>query len=288
MASQQAAIIEEERFEGFPESCWERELHAASPLFEVCARKPTIEGERKIIKNYWEDRAATFGDHTMAPERWAALIQYQVRTAGLGDAKLDVLDAGCGTGAISMAVAAYGHRVTGIDLAQNMVDRACENARAAGVEARFLAGDGCHLPFADESFDLVVNRNVLWGLVEPESALAEWKRVLKPGGMLVYFDSEWYGYLNDEGRDLKRRAYYGKGTSRTYDVLESAVWDLPLTFEKRPNWDVSHLADLGFCGVSAENVSAFVWDEEQRRTFSFAPQFMVKAVKPKTDAAPFC
>jgi SAM-dependent methyltransferase len=228
----------------------------------------------------------------MSPRRWGALIEQKITPLKQDGRTLSVLDAGCGTGAISLAVAVYGNKVTGIDLAENMVAHARQNAREAGVDATFIQGDGSHLPFDDGTFDVVVNRNVLWGLVEPESALAEWHRVLKPGGMLVYFDSAWYAYLTDEDLDEKRRQRYGRGTSPTYDVLEAAVWDLPLTREKRPGWDVAHLKPLGFANVSAEDVSSFVWDAADQEKFSFAPQFMVCATKPgeasRNDAEESC
>ena len=57
-----------------------------------------------------------------------------------------------------------------------------------------------------DSFDLIVSRNVIWNLEYPEEALAEWARVLAPGGRMVYFDANWYLYLYDEELRAKKRS----------------------------------------------------------------------------------
>ena len=61
-----------------------------------------------------------------------------------------------------------------------------------------------------DSFDLIVSRNVIWNLEYPKEALAEWARVLAPGGRMVYFDANWYLYLYDE----ELRAKKGSGACR--------------------------------------------------------------------------
>ena len=93
-----------------------------------------------------------------------------------------MLDAGCGTGILSLELAGRGHRVTGIDYAPEMLALAKEKANAAGAAIRFEHADAEALPFAPASFDLVITRHVLWTLPHPEAAIIEWTRVLRPGG----------------------------------------------------------------------------------------------------------
>ena len=61
-----------------------------------------------------------------------------------------------------------------------------------------------HWEFEDESFDVIISRNLTWNLPHPEMAYKEWLRVLKKGGKLLNFDANWYGYLYD---DKKREAH---------------------------------------------------------------------------------
>jgi SAM-dependent methyltransferase len=93
-----------------------------------------------------------------------------------------VLDAGCGLGYGSGMLAAGGAKeVTGVDLAEEVVAA----ARAAVPEARFETGDVRSLPFADDSFDLVVCFEVIEHVADQEATLDELRRVLAPGGALA-------------------------------------------------------------------------------------------------------
>ena len=58
------------------------------------------------------------------------------------------------------------------------------------------------LEFEDDSFDVIVNRNVTWTLENPRDAYKEWMRVLKPGGSLIIFDACWYLWNYD--KDLEK------------------------------------------------------------------------------------
>lgn len=62
----------------------------------------------------------------------------------------------------------------------------------------FFRMDAQNLAFMDNSFDVVISRNLTWNLEKPDQAYREWCRVLKSGGVLLNFDANWYGYLYDE------------------------------------------------------------------------------------------
>ncbi|GAB2749609.1 class I SAM-dependent methyltransferase [Streptomyces bullii] len=101
----------------------------------------------------------------------------------------DVLDVGCGTGSLSLLAAEQGHRVTGVDLAPNMVARARE--KLAGRDAVFLIGDAAAPPVGKERFDVVLVRHVLWTLPDPARVLRHWRGLLRPAGRLVLVEGVW-------------------------------------------------------------------------------------------------
>lgn len=91
------------------------------------------------------------------------------------------LDAGCGAGGAARIAAARGARVTGLDAAENLLAIARQRVPSADLRV----GDLESLPFADASFDVVTGFNSFQYAGNPQVALAEAKRVTKPGGRVV-------------------------------------------------------------------------------------------------------
>lgn len=141
---------------------------------------------------------------TAAQERLAAVLesrgadpqQQAMRRAFLDDLPLPrdahVLDVGCGTGVLTRllarlpAVAA----VVGVDTAASLLER----ARHDLAELRHVSlqeADARSLPFGDGRFDVVAFDSTLSHIVEPEQAVAEAQRVLRPGGHLAVFDGDY-------------------------------------------------------------------------------------------------
>lgn len=96
----------------------------------------------------------------------------------------DALDAACGTGRHAEYLAARGHRVVGVDSSPDMLERAGKRV----PDARFEQGDLHRLPLADASVDLVVCGLALTHVPDLAPVLAEFARVLRPGGRLVTSD----------------------------------------------------------------------------------------------------
>ena len=94
------------------------------------------------------------------------------------------LDAACGTGRLSAALAAMGHRVVGVDSSSDMLTR----ARLRLPQARFLEGDLHRLPLGDASVDIVVCALALTHLPDLRAPVAELARVVRPGGHVLIVD----------------------------------------------------------------------------------------------------
>ncbi|ARI78902.1 class I SAM-dependent methyltransferase [Halobacillus mangrovi] len=93
-----------------------------------------------------------------------------------------IADLGCGDGYGAYKLYKEGYRVTGLDLSQDMIERA--NKRLEMDRLSFVQGDLTKLPFQDESFDGLMAVNSLEWTEIPYEGLEEMKRVLKPGGKL--------------------------------------------------------------------------------------------------------
>jgi ubiquinone/menaquinone biosynthesis C-methylase UbiE len=100
-----------------------------------------------------------------------------------------VLDAGCGAGHTALAFAAQGASVVAVDLTAAMLEQGRRLAAERGLTGvEFRLGDVEQLPFADGEFDLVVSRYSAHHWPHPQQALAEFRRVLRPGGRLLLAD----------------------------------------------------------------------------------------------------
>ncbi|CAM5499621.1 Class I SAM-dependent methyltransferase OS=Streptomyces alboniger OX=132473 GN=CP975_10860 PE=4 SV=1 [Streptomyces alboniger] len=133
------------------------------------------------LRDFYEDPAVP-----VASGDARSLRQARVLAAALGPATAraaTVLDVGCGDGTAAATAAPLlaGHRVIGVDWSQDALKRA--HAHLPDVVRGELTGGG--LPFADGSTDAVLFSEVIEHLVDPDSALDELRRVLRPGGHLM-------------------------------------------------------------------------------------------------------
>lgn len=143
---------------------------------------------------YWTDRARDYDAHQRRPERLARDVEAWSRIWGeaLPAAPADVLDLGTGSGFVAFVHAGLGHRVVATDLAEGMIDVARGHAAALPGAPDFRLGDAVEPDFGQGSFDAITSRYLMWTLREPAVALANWRRLLRPGGVLAVVDGLWF------------------------------------------------------------------------------------------------
>ncbi|MDR0707100.1 MAG: class I SAM-dependent methyltransferase [Treponema sp.] len=93
-----------------------------------------------------------------------------------------ILDVGTGTGFVALIAAEAGLRVTGLDWSETMLDQAKAKAAAQNLSVVFEQGTLENLPFAENSFDALTARHLLWTLLDPVEVFRQWFKVLKPEG----------------------------------------------------------------------------------------------------------
>ena len=95
-----------------------------------------------------------------------------------------LLDVGCGSGQTAIPAAKMGLKVTGIDIADNLIKHARKAASKTNLEVRFDVGDAEDLPYDDCSFDVAITLIGAMFAPRPERVASEFARVIKPGGKL--------------------------------------------------------------------------------------------------------
>jgi ubiquinone/menaquinone biosynthesis C-methylase UbiE len=172
---------------------------------------------------------------------------------------LDVLDIGCGQGIDLMNYALNGARATGVDLTPRHVELAGEHLAAMGLEGAVVQGDAEALPFRDGAFDRVSSNGVLHHTPDIERALAEARRVLRPGGTatIVVYNRRSFHYWVEQflHEGLMRRGLLREGSMAgvlSAGVERSEIGARPLVRVYSPHRLKRMLRDAGFEGVSVD------------------------------------
>ncbi len=155
-----------------------------------------------LYKPTVEDAIEIGGIETLHPGGFALTK----RTAELATLRegLKVLDVSSGRGTQSIFYAKeFGVDVTGLDISEEMVETAVDNAEKAGLahKVEFRLGDSQCLPFKDHSFDVVINECAVGIPDDSQKVLDEMVRVVKPGGRILIHESTWRVKLSKEEKD---------------------------------------------------------------------------------------
>jgi len=159
-------------------------------LHKQQGRSPTTGNEGSMQLARQAPASSTYhASDGAAYDRWLGRWAERLAEALLDFARFptsgDMLDVGCGTGALTYAMARRwpDRRVVGIDLAQPFIAHA--RARPAAVRPSFEVGDACALPYRDGEFVSAATQLVLMFIPEPQRALREICRVVRPRGSVV-------------------------------------------------------------------------------------------------------
>ena len=249
----------------------------------------------KDIENYWTNRAEGYSDQNKAEladkrrDLWRDVVCEHMPAKDKEEIK--ILDIGTGPGFFPIMLAQNGYRVNAVDYTPEMLVKAKENAGELNERITFARMDAKELDFEDNSFDIILSRNLTWVLEEPDKAYREWHRVLKNGGKMLNFDANWYRYLYDDKKkaaweadraNVKKSVYKDQDEQKGVDVakMTEIAMQVPLSALDRPVWDRAVLTEIGFSGVRIdESIGERVWDAEERLNYASTPMFMVVAQK---------
>lgn len=245
---------------------------------------------------YWSNRASGYSMvnkselNTKQHQVWGDLLEEKITRQYPARCKeeISVLDVGTGPGFFSILLAEMGYQVTAIDYTEEMLKEAVKNAGIWNEKISFRQMNAEKLEFKQDSFDVLVSRNVTWNLPHPEQAYKEWNRVLKPDGLMLVFDANWYHYLYNENaregylRDRKNTKAEGvpdeiEGTD--VPAMESIAYRAPLSVEDRPMWDRRLLEGMGMDVLIQPEIWKKVWTKEEKVNNASTPMFLVEAIK---------
>ena len=216
-----------------------REGYDYEPWFVWYGTKPVTEREKtaRAMSAFWDKSALTYDKrHELADKpTWQKLLASYIGE----DKSVKILDVATGTGMIAHMLAAYGYTdVTGADLSEGMMHVAIHRAREDKLRIEYIYANALELPYEDASLDVVISSRLLWTLSEPENAIREWLRVLKPGGRLIAINE-----LEEEGIRSRSfdepESYIGGGVSAaSFSFANASTEQILDTFRKAGVSDV--------------------------------------------------
>jgi ubiquinone/menaquinone biosynthesis C-methylase UbiE len=151
----------------------------------------TVENATEKVLRVWEKMAPRYDKDIRFWER----VQFGGgREWVAARARGEVLEVAVGTG-LNLAHYRTDVAITGVELSPAMLALARQRAADLGIEADLRVGDAQALPFDDATFDTVVCTLSLCTIPDPAAAIAEMRRVLRPGGLMLLLDhigSSWW------------------------------------------------------------------------------------------------
>lgn len=237
------------------------------------------------IEEYWTNRAEGYSQvnqeelATDQKNRWLRALEAEFPHRAPKNIK--VLDIGTGPGFFAIILARAGYQVTAVDYTEEMLCKAKENAGRFADRIHWMRMDAQKLELPDNQFDVAVSRNLTWNLENPDEAYKEWKRVLKPGGVLLNFDGD-YGKeeFTEEMESLPADHAHRQLSCGQLKECDKIKDQLPISAMRRPAWDVEVLKNLGCVDVTVDSeVYRRVYASEDSPFYNPTPIFRLQARK---------
>lgn len=174
------------------------------PWYVITGKRAETERERIAFSMaaFWDKSAAEYEPHHALADHevWKQVLSGLI--GGNKDAR--ILDLATGTGMIANMLAEAGYTdVTGMDLSEGMMNIAIGHAAEKGLNVRYMYGNALETGLPDDCLDVVISSRLLWTLAEPENAIREWLRILKPGGRIIAINEL------DDGAGIRTRSFTG-------------------------------------------------------------------------------
>ena len=218
----------------------------------------------KVIGDFWDNYSSEF-DREHDTENIDVWKKYLEELMGADKNKV-VLDMGAGTGFLANMTAELGYTSIGVDISRKMLEYAVDHADKKKVSATYMYGSILDLPFMDNTADYVINARVLWTLVEPDKAIKEWARVIKPGGSIFCFNR----MKEDEGITVYKKDFYDNKEVDDKLVVQGAKMD-----------ELKNLMERnGLVNVRIEQLPDTYKDEALKDMDWYQPWFVLAADKP--------
>ena len=186
------------------------------------------------VVRFWDAQASTFDDEpdhglrdAQVRDAWRSLL-----LSVLPARPATVVDLGCGTGSLTVLLAASGYELTGIDASPVMVDLAQRKAAAADVTVTLEVGDVAAPHIAPHSVDAVVARHVVWALPEPEAAIRRWLTCLRTTGVMVLIEGCWCTGTGIEHEALSSLVAPMASEVEVLQLRDPLLWGRPIDDER--------------------------------------------------------
>ena len=216
-------------------------------------------------KSYWTGRAAGYSEvnqlelSTQQRQKWSDCLHAEItrQFPDRAPESLRVLEVGTGPGFFAILLCELGYNVTAIDLTPAMLEEAKNTAHLFGADVTFMQMDVMGTDFAENSFDVIVMRNVTWTLPDPEKAYREWHRILRPGGMLLNFDANYADNVRNQNQReswVKPEDVYGHvGITKELSEENARITlSMPASDHHRPQWDAQLTRKIRFSEWGAD------------------------------------
>jgi SAM-dependent methyltransferase len=249
--------------------------------------------EHKLVQQYWDywDKGAAVYDEIVDSEftsnrydQWKGILSHFLS----GKSNLKVLDVGTGPGFFAVLLSQMGHQVTAIDSSPEMVARANQNAHKYNCSIEVIETDIMEYK-TEETYDIIISRNVTWFLYNPVAAYQNWHGMLNDGGQVIIFDANWNLFLTDpkeselfqkDKEEAATKGYVPYRPEKDVEEGDQLALTLPLSYVRRPEWDSEMLRSIGFAQIQIhQGFDAELYQTGEQILNRHRPMFAIVAEK---------